>query len=292
MNSNEWPLVLFTLLSQISLGIIFTAFIVSFVLKNTDTPSISELKRLVIIVAMSLMGIALIISFLHLGSPQHAVYALSNTGASWLSREILLAAIFLFTLLVCFTSLSYNIPHRSMFDYFFLASLFTGMVMVWTIARVYMLPTVPLWNTPGTPIAFFNSALLLGSSGLLLMIFLKAIKTGGFPEMQPVESMLFYMTAGAVFIFLLNKMFFMPDVAAVQGGFTAPVIGSWFKITQNLLIIAGFTLITYWYLRHAASITGSFHTSFYLILVATVCFFLAELVGRYIFYASYYRVGV
>ncbi len=292
MNSNEWPLVLFTLLSQISLGIIFAAFMVSFVMKNTDTPAVGELKRLLVIVAMSLMGVALIISFLHLSSPQHAVYAISNTGASWLSREILLAAMYLFTLLVCFTSLSYNVPHRSMFDYFFLTSLVIGVIMVWTMVRVYMLPTVPLWNTPGTPVAFFNSALLLGSSGLLLMILLKAIKTGGFPEMQPVQSMLFYMTAGAVFIFVLNKMFLMPDVTAVQGGFTAPVIGTWIKITQNLLIVAGFTILTYWYLRHASQIAGSFQTSFYLILAATVCFFLAELAGRYIFYASYYRVGV
>lgn len=292
MNSNEWPLVFFTILSQISLGIIFSAFALSLFLKDAETPALADLKKILIIVALSLTGIALIISFLHLASPQHSVYAISNIHASWLSREILLAVMYFLSLLLCFTALQYNIPHRNLFNYFFLASLVIGIIKVWSMAGVYMIPTVPLWNSPATPVAFFNTSLMLGSSALLAIIMLMINRSASFPEIKLMHSVLFFLIAASVFLFLLNKMFLQPDVSSVEGGFAAPFVAGWIKTAQNILIIAGFTLLTYWFSSYSYPVIGNKPMAALFVYFSVVFLLLAEIAGRYIFYASYYRIGV
>ena len=289
MNSNEWPLVFFTVLSQISLGIILAAFVLSFILRNTEDPAIEGLKKLMIIAAIISMAIALIISFLHLASPMHSVYALSNAGTSWLSREILLAMMYFFTLFVCFTSIKYNVPHSSMFGYFFLASLFVGTMMVWSMAQVYVIPTVPLWNSPATPIAFFNTAIMLGS-GLLLVIITSFNKSViAVPDIKQLQTVLFYLVAVSAFIYLLNTLLLQPDVTSVAGGFRAPAIPLFWGLAPKLLMAIGFGLLTYWYTTQTAmAITGKHWIMFF----AVALLLLAELAGRYVFYASYYRVGI
>ncbi len=292
MNSNDWPLVFFTVLSQLSVGILFAAFVLSFLLKNMDTPALAELRKTLIIVALVSIGVALIISFLHLASPQHAVYAITNTGSSWLSREILLAIMYFLSLLICFLSWQYDIPHRSMFEYFFLASLLTGVILVWAIAGVYMIPTVPLWNSPSTPVAFFNTSLMLGSGALLVMMISQASRNAELPEIRTMQSTLFYMVAISVFVFLLCKMFLEADLSTVPGGFVAPAVSSWWKTAQYIFLVAGFTILTYWFARHTATMPGEKVVAAYLVYVAVLLLFFAELAGRYVFYASYYRIGI
>ena len=292
MNSNEWPLVFFTILSQLSVGILFAAFVLSFFLKDTDAPALAELKRILILVALGSIGVALIISFLHLASPQHAVYAITNPGSSWLSREILLAIMYFLSLMICFTSWQYNIPHRSMFEYFFLASLITGVIMVWAMASVYMIPTVPLWNSPSTPVSFFNTALMLGSGALLVMVIGLASRNSEWPEIRTMQSTLFYMIALGVFVFILNKMMLQPSISAVQGGFVAPVVSGWWKTAQYIFLVAGFTILTYWFARHIAILPGERIMAAYLVYGAVLLLLFAELAGRYVFYASYYRIGI
>lgn len=292
MNSNEWPLVFFTILSQLSVGILFAAFVLSFFLKDTDAPALAELKRVLLLVALGSIGVALIISFLHLASPQHAVYAVTNPGSSWLSREILLAIMYFLSLLICFTSWQYDIPHRSMFEYFFLASLLTGIILVWAMASVYMIPTVPLWNSPSTPVSFFNSVLMMGSGLLLVMVIGLASRSAELPEIRTMQSTLFYMIALAVFVFLLNKMMLQPAISSVPGGFAAPVVGSLWKTAQYIFLIAGFTILTYWFARHANTLPGERIMAAYMVYGAVLLLFFAELAGRYVFYASYYRIGI
>lgn len=292
MNSNEWPLVFFTILSQISLGIILAAFIVSFVVKSTDTPAISEIKRLVVIAALSLMGIALILSFFHLASPQHSVYALSNAGQSWLSREIVLAMMYFFTLLIALSSLTIGVPHSNLFGYFFLTSLLVGVIMIWSMIRVYMIPTVPLWNSPSTAVSFYNTSLMLGGALVLIFVVKAGSRTAPLPESGLIQTVLFYMIAASVFIFLLNKLMLQPDIASISGGFAAPAISKWWESAQYVLLIIGFSLLTYWFATSDPVSGGRDTAREFLVYSAAACLLLAEIAGRYVFYASYYRIGV
>ncbi len=289
MNNNEWPLVFFTLLSQISVGILIGGLALWLATKNSVSPAMDILKKVFIISAFCLMGIALLTSFLHLASPLHSIYALSNAGASWLSREIILASLYLFTLAICFTSLRFNVPHSNLFNQLYLASLIIGLVLIWAISRVYMIPTVPLWNTPATPVAFFSTTLLLGGSMVLLMISVLAGKHVQLPEITKLQSVMFYLVSFAVFITLLNMLLIQPDISAATGSFLLPHVSQWWKTARILFLLAGFSGLTYWFTYQLPSPGGS--TS-WLIYLSAGCLLLAEIAGKYIFYASYYRVGV
>ncbi len=289
MSSNEWPLVFFTMLSQISVGILIGMLILWVTIRNMETETAESLKRVLLLTAMGSMGIALLLSFLHLSMPQHAVYAMSNIRTSWLSREILLASLFLLTLILCYTSARYNLPHRNLFNQLFLASLIVGLVLMWGISRVYMIPTVPLWDTPATPVSFFNTTLMLGGGAVLVLTALLSSGNTSIPGVQNMQSVLFFMVTAAVFISLLNMFLLQPDITAVAGNLPAAVAsGSW-QTARVIFLLAGYTALTYWFAYQAPHPGG---TSSMLIYLAVACLFISEVAGRYLFYASYYRVGV
>lgn len=288
MNSNEWPLVFFTLLTQISLGIIIAGLLFSLVIKNTETSVPPDFKKLLLITALGCMLVALAISFFHLASPLHSVYALSNIGTSWLSREILLASLLTFSLFIATTSLHFNIPHREFFGYLVLASFIVGVILVWSMARIYMIETVPQWDTPSTPIAFFNTALMLGGSLTLVLMALYFSKNPVIPDIRQMQNVVFLMIAAAVFISLLNMLLIQPDVAATGSGFFSPAVSPWWRHGQLILMLVGFSLLTYWF----TLLPDTQWAASRLIYAGAACLLLAEILGRYLFYASYYRVGI
>ncbi len=289
MNGNDWPLVFFTLISQISVGILLSGFVLWTSLKNSDISSPESIRKLLLVAGFASMVVALILSFLHLANPQHAIYSFSNLQASWLSREIILASIYLLTLAICFASLQYNIPHRNLFGPIYLASLIFGIFLVWSMARVYMIPTVPLWNTPATPIAFFHSTIVLGAGATLVIISLLASKNPAFSSAEKMQSIMFYLIAVTVIIGLLNTFFLQPDIQALSGSFPIPEVASSWKNVRIVFLLAGFSILTYWFAFQLQSEGG---TGSVLIYLGTACLLISEIAARYLFYASYFRVGV
>ena len=287
MNSNEWPLVFFTLISQLSMGIIFSGLVVFVFLRNQDLTAGGELKRLLSLTAMAGMGVALVLSFLHLGKPMNSVFALGNMGSSFLSREILLVSLFLFSLFITWTSARFGFPSPTSFKILYLASLIAGIILIYTMARLYMIPTVPAWNTPLTMIKFFNSGLLLGAGVLAIMVIYLHGKGTEVHQVRLVVSVLFFLIAIGVFIHLLTAL--VPFTGQEPSSFPAPVIPFAWKAARLMFLMLGFALLTWWYpgFLHASAwgAAGWAYLAFVMLVLAEIC-------GRYIFYASYYRVGV
>ena len=91
----EGSLVAFTLLTQAAAGT--CAFLLAFEWRAERAGAGASVESaalpiLSFALVAALLGLAA--SFLHLGNPRNAVRALGNLGSSWLSREILLAALF------------------------------------------------------------------------------------------------------------------------------------------------------------------------------------------------------
>jgi DMSO reductase anchor subunit len=287
MQSNEWPLVFFTLLSQLSMGIIFSGLVVFLFIRNQDLTTGGELKRLLSFTAMAGMGVALILSFLHLGKPLHSVFALGNMGSSFLSREILLVSLFLFSLFITWTSARFGIPSQASFKILYLASFIAGIILIWTMARLYMIATVPAWNTPLTVVKFFNSGLLLGAGALISMVVFLHAKGIEVIQVRMVVSILFFVLALGVFIHLITTL--IPAGLPGASSFPAPVIPFGWKAARLLFLMLGFSLLAWWYPgflnASARGAEGWAYLAFALLILAEIC-------GRYIFYASYFRVGV
>ncbi len=162
----EKPLVVFTLLAQAAAGAFWAWSMVSLYLASQLGSQGAQLTGRTLLAIGPLMAAAMLASLFHLGRPWRALYALSNLRSSWLSREILCAGLFTLGGAV-FAGLGWFQPGPSL-----LRDVLAGLVMalgaalVYSMARVYRLRSVPAWDSSLTTLSFFVTALLLGCLGV------------------------------------------------------------------------------------------------------------------------------
>jgi DMSO reductase anchor subunit len=97
--------------------------------------------------------LGMLVAFTHLGIKRNAWRMLYNLKKSWLSKEILFMGLFGLSLL---SSKLINVP---LMDWL---TAFLGFGLIYSMANVYYLRSLPGWNTWRTFAAFLLSALLLG----------------------------------------------------------------------------------------------------------------------------------
>jgi len=186
MGDWEWPLILFTVLGQIAIGIILMLWW----LDRDRDPLDTKLFNQSVYAAGGLLSIALLASLLHLGHPLAAYRTLAHLGSSWLSREILL---FLLTFLG-WIYLFLQSRHLSVSQVFgSRATSITaaqtaagghqtrnrslglgitsvlGLMGVISSAMIYVLPRVPAWNNVAPVLFFLLTTALLGALSTLVL---------------------------------------------------------------------------------------------------------------------------
>lgn len=116
---------------------------------------------------LAVTGLALFAAVFHLGRPLHAYKALRMWKRSWLSREVLLFAIFSHIggayafLQLTKHLLDWSIPDPAMISLGALVVV-SGLAGVYTSAKIYLVPARPAWNTIRTPLRFFLTGFILG----------------------------------------------------------------------------------------------------------------------------------
>jgi formate dehydrogenase iron-sulfur subunit len=151
----HWPLIFMTVLTQASVGL-FSAIAW---MQLTGERAHASAAFVSLAVALS----ALCASTFHLGRPIHAARALKMWRRSWLSREVLLFALFATTASVYSAALLFRFTEAAIF--LGAATALIGIGGVAASARLYLAPGRPAWNTPITFLEFFTTALLLGIAG-------------------------------------------------------------------------------------------------------------------------------
>ena len=157
----HWPLIVLTLLTQLSLGMVATTVLLDVGGARRDRLGGAA-------VAAFVAGVlALGASLFHLGRPARALKALRNLRTSWLSREVALFG--LFSALSFAYAASWwtdGLPGRLLG----VAALAAGAAGVYASARLYLVPARPVWNSGRTPAAFFATALATGPLVALLCL--------------------------------------------------------------------------------------------------------------------------
>jgi Fe-S-cluster-containing dehydrogenase component/DMSO reductase anchor subunit len=138
--TSEMPLVVFTLLVQMAVGAFWAA--------QRMTESIPMIPYLIIGACLASGGF---FSFTHLGAKRNAWRAPFHLKKSWLSREILFFGLFGSGWLAGFV-----LPEMG-----WVTSLL-GVGLIFSMAQVYRLHTMPAWDTWRTTAGFFVTAALLG----------------------------------------------------------------------------------------------------------------------------------
>lgn len=283
MHSSEWSLLFFTLIGQFSAGLTTALLIYTIITPKRDDNAQASFLKVGLLVATGAIGIALIISFLHLSAPLSSVFALTNLKSSWLSREILMvsayaASIFATTLywLFCKGKRSLLIPLLAI-------SSLLGLTMVLTMAKLYMIETIPVWNTPGTLIAFYVNTILLGSS-FASVLFYNSHKDNLDKNVERVFVFVIITILAVKFISgLVGWDTTTNENIAFAGGMYHPI---WDALSWAWLLGLGMLI------RRVFPNPRDSDTGIRLYLLAFVFFVIAEFAARVIFYSSFYRIGL
>lgn len=286
MHSKEWPLIGFTLGMQLSTGLFVLLWIGQTQLVAVGGQQWAErftdqiLGGILLVLVLSGLGAAL-----HLGNPKKAYLAVSNLRSSRLSREVLLGALFgglvgLFTLLH-WLELGSSVIRLVVGGMTSLAGLF----LVFGISRVYMLQTVPAWNTPATPVMFYTSAFLLGS----LVLGTGLAVTGVSPQLASLLHMVGMLVLAATCIQLATfslLMTYLNGQERTAGSSGQHFSSAFFHITvwRVIMLNVGCMMFTV-YAFQFSSFSGFAILAFVLIL-------LSEVMGRFVFFESYASVGL
>jgi len=271
-------LVWFTLLTQSAVGLIW----VDAVGRWCGGEAVTDSSVWPIAVALIFGGSALVAALFHLARPGKAPQAIRNVGSSWLSREIISVSAFAGALALL-TILGIRGADTLATE---LAACILGAAALLSMIRVYLIRTVPVWNTLATPLEFVGSALILGGGLGLVIASQGVVEPRGWNPPGLVA-------LGGIALGLVLKIGAISPTLAAERSARA---GSWYEPPGRRLStgrMLGFRLILNLAgtgMMISAVMIGGGLTS--IALPALACLSAAEILGRWWFYGSYMRVGL
>jgi anaerobic dimethyl sulfoxide reductase subunit C (anchor subunit) len=301
MRKGEWPLVIFTLLVQMAIGLFLLLSIFrSFMPASTVTNIFDNLFPIGYWIILLLLIIGVFAGTFHLGRPINARLAMANMKKSWLSREMFLGLFFgLFTLALSLISWL-EIHSTLMWNLLLIMGSIVAIALLYAISRIYMLRTVPTWNTIVIPLSLCSSAFLLGS------ILFCTIITFLLPSLhltsdlsQEIEGLLHWIefgSLGLMFIQVLLSYMMLKGFQSQIHLIDAGIKSTWVKYRLIFMLRLGLGSIGIaLYINFMDQFMGSFHSESslgYLLFVSFLLIFLSEVSGRILFYTSYKRFGI
>lgn len=288
MFSSDWSLVLFTVLVQSAVGIVvITEAARLFAGANGST------LRWQTPVACVMTGIGLVMSLSHLGTPMHSVFTIMNLGNSWLSREILSVSGF-FAVVLALAVLRMRNPEARTSALSALA-IVLGLISVFVMTKVYLLETVPVWNTVSTAFSFYGTMLLAGAvaSGVIGSIENSGKKCG--ESCTSVTSLLCLSAQIGLalkFIAIVLNMVALSSVdnLGVSGLDMVAGEGLTVLIARIAMVCAGVGVFTWFGLKAIGM--KQLRLSMNPALCALALVMAGEIIDRLMFYGTYMRIGI
>lgn len=277
---HNWSLVCFTLLTQSAIGLVWVRVIGRWFSGGTRADYFVWPMSIVLI----LTGLGLYAALVHLAKPRLAANALRNLAASWLSREVLLVQAFAgaVALLILISLLDAS----SGLVILEAAACLLGGAALFAMTRVYLLKTVPVWNSSATLLEFAGSAMLLGGAlGAVLAAFEATDQPGWRPEL---------IAAGiAILLGLILKLTAIPPALAAEQAARAQ---TWYEPTvaplstgRVLTVRIGLNLAGLILILVTMSVYGP---TWLWACLCLACLGTGEVVGRQRFYKAYRRLGL
>ncbi|WP_261817637.1 dimethyl sulfoxide reductase anchor subunit family protein [Vibrio gallicus] len=277
----ELPLVGFTVLAQTAVG---AQIVLSLQQLNNNQPATRNL-HIARFLVLAVMAIGFMCSTTHLGSPLRAFNAFNRVGPSALSNEILTGSSFLAIAGLAWLSALLNIGGRVVQKGLSLLSIVVGVVFMFAMAKVYLIPTVPAWFTSNTVIQFWFTVATLG-----LLFAATLVQVFGLGQECVLKTLA---VIGIAFLSLhlasesLQVMLFGNIDTAIHHGMTQIAVLSGY-VTVHVLLMALALLL---WLVSAFVIEGKSSRSL-LMCITLVVLLVAELAGRNVFYGMHFTAGL
>jgi DMSO reductase iron-sulfur subunit len=278
----ELPLVVMTVLTQVSLIGFIALFLGDLASKFTSLPQPSFTMAFVVF-ALSAIGLPL--SALHLGRPIKALSAMKNLKTSWLSREA--AALGAFTALMTIVTALYYFQIDGFLRLFLEA--FTAAIGVYGIyaqSMIYRVPAKPTWNRVTTTYRFFSTGYI--GTALLALI---ATLQGEVRVANILLAISILLGSVQIFLFFESRRFY--DTLKEEDEFYYQISRAKYLLEHNFQKLYRFRKVSLPLgavalplLAIIALNAGSLGFAFLLELFGLILAFSSEFVGRLLFYST------
>ena len=300
METRDWSLVFFTVLTQAAVG----AFIVLQVLGR-----LSQQRRahgaVSLLLVLAVLSAGLFAALFHLSTPLQAARAVVNFSSSWLSREIVFGSLFA-ALLGTMAWRERRAASPPLAAWLPRLTAAAGLAFLACQTAIYLLPAQPAWNSFATPAAFGGTALRLGILGVAAGLVGRSLaQEADDPAAGPAAAspaVLRGLALAGILALALEFVVVPLHLAALAGEPSAAAAASARRLTGDY---GGVLLLRLGLLAAAATALGGVVTLFRrplrpsrhrlaasltsgalgLVLVSEVC-------GRFLFYAMRVRVGI
>lgn len=306
MEIREWALILFTLLQQLAVGAFVVFGVVHFwASRKTNPETADRLANYSLLALGPVLVLSLLASLLHLGNPLGAPRAVTNFATSWLSREILLSVLF-FVVGGAFALMQWRgIGSRTVRNVLAVIAAIIGVVLVYSMSQIYALEAQPAWNSWNTVLSFFVTTFLLGVLGVgaaygASYTYLRRSD----PDCVDVQCALLQdvlkgLAIAAVVLVGIEIVAAPLYVATLVAGpdaaqRSAELLIDDFGVVYGLrlaLAFAGAGVLAFLIYR-AALLRRPESVLVNLTYLAFVVVLVAEALGRYLFYATQYKLGI
>lgn len=275
---HEWPLILFTVLGQSIAG---GAIVTGLAWLSTDDKQQKQRIVNAMLVLWVLMGLGFLASMMHMGSPLRAFNSMNRVFASSLSNEVLFGSVF-FALggLWWLLSALKKMP-EGLSKIWLLLTMLMGLVFVWAMTRVYMISTVPTWDTPHTTIGFFMTVFVVGPIlGTLLLRVAKFPLNSG--KLAAISVVAYIVTIASVLI--QSGEIALIATSVQKASDLVPDYG----FLQMIRLVAISLGLLLWVLP----VIRQNQPSVISLLIGTLLVLFGELIGRGLFYGLHMTVGM
>ncbi len=305
MNLREWALPVYTILIQMSVGMLLVLWILGlFGRKKYGEEAIDQVVRDPLLIILVTIIFGMIGAHFHLSRPYLSFLAVSNFRTSWLSREIVFTVLFFLATAVLWFLQWFRKGKWGLKSALGWLAIFFGFVTVYCMGSIYLLPTQAAWDTPETILSYFGSMLLLGVMALAAILIMDL----RFMEVREKEELtlranivkeavrVLAVSAGAVLIPVvgmdLSHLYFLHT--------GTPLARTSYDLLMELykpLLVAHFVMLlagvctllipVAMMKRNGKTVQGLFTSVYWACLMVIV----GEAVGRFLFYAAHIRTG-
>jgi anaerobic dimethyl sulfoxide reductase subunit C len=164
MNFREWALPLYTILTQLAVGALSGLWVIrTLSMPKYGKGEVDRIIKIPVLIILITIVTAINGAHFHLSKPYLSFMAVSNLRTSWLSREIFSNMFFIFCVAGLCLLLWFRARHLKLITILGWVAIGFGLTTDYCMSRIYLLPAQPVWNSPLTPISFLMTMVLLGA---------------------------------------------------------------------------------------------------------------------------------
>lgn len=308
MNVHELPMILFTVLSQLSVGAFLVLGLVQVLgRRKHSAATIDRLADPALLAIGPTLVLGLLASMFHMNDVTNTLNVIRHVASSWLSREIVFGITFA-ALGFLFAVLQWRkLGSAAVRQGLAVVTAIVGVALVWSQGMIYYsLVTVPAWNSWVTIVQFFLTTVMLGALAVGAA-FMGWIMTGRAENLVGVDreslvsltedslkavSVIAILAGSLALIVTPIHVSALAALGPVGVQSAAVFTGAWF-VTRLVLLALGTALLAlfmYYFASNAQRLGPR-----PLAIVATLAFVVvlgSELIGRSLFYDSMVRIGM